>query len=73
MANPEKTQLISKPIGRNIRSDKSYGADDVVSIVKAIKDIKLGKSGFLYVTDSNGDIVYAPVNPVVTELRQNGF
>ena len=92
--DPKKIRLISKPIGRNIRTNRNYGADDVVSIVKAlkeplsdkyagvvlidmkldiiekaIKDIKLGKSGFLYIMDSNGDVVYAPVNPVVYRVR----
>lgn len=91
---PDTTHLISKPIGRNIRTRGSYGADDVVSIVRAIrdpdtgdvkgvvlidmmlsiidqtiKDIKLGKSGFLYIMDSNGDIVYAPTNPIVYRVN----
>ena len=94
MRYPEKTQLISKPSGRNIRAGQNVGADDVVSIVRAlrepasgaylgvvlidmkldvieraIKDIKFGKSGFLYVTDAAGDVVYAPVNKVVHRVR----
>ena len=88
-------QLISKPIGRNITTKQNYGADDVVSIVKAIKDpgsgkykgvvlidmkldiiektikdITLGKSGFLYVMDQNGDVVYAPVNPIIYRVKE---
>ena len=103
---PEAIQLISKPAGRNITTNLGYGADDVVSVVKAIKDpssgnyvgvvlidmkldiieraikdIKLGKNGFLYIIDSNSDVVYAPVNPIVyrvksewiTNSRSNSF
>lgn len=92
--DPDKTHLISKPTGRNIRTEENYSADDVVSIVKAIKDpytgqingavlidmkleiidktirdITLGKSGFLYIMDSDGNIVYTPVNPVVYRIK----
>ncbi len=34
-AAPRDVHLVSRPIGRNIRSTKAYGADEVVSIVKA--------------------------------------
>ena len=94
MMTPEKTHLISKPIGRNIRTSQNVSADDVVSVVRAlrdpvsgaymgvvlidmkldmieqaIKDIKFGKSGFLYVMDSMGEVVYTPVNEVVYRVR----
>ncbi len=94
VASPNEVQLISKPIGRNISTGSNYNADDIVSVVKAIKDpntgayagvvlidmkldtikkaiedIKLGKNGFLYVTDSWGNIVYAPVNPIVYRVK----
>ncbi|HYE84373.1 MAG TPA: sensor histidine kinase [Clostridia bacterium] len=90
----DSIQLLSKPIGRNITTKQNYGADDVVSIVKAvkdpvsgafkgvvlidmkldiiektIKDITLGKSGFLYVMDQYGDVVYAPVNPIIYRVK----
>ena len=94
MDAPERTQLISKPTGRNIRTRQNVSADDVVSVVRAlrdpasgaymgvvlidmkldvieqaIKDIKFGKSGFLYVMDAMGDVVYTPVNEVVYRVR----
>ena len=42
-------------------------------IQKAIQDITLGKNGFLYILDSNGDIVYAPVNPIVFRVKSEWF
>ncbi|HHW00483.1 MAG TPA: sensor histidine kinase [Clostridiaceae bacterium] len=38
-----------------------------------IKDIQLGKSGFVYIADSNGDVVYAPVNHVVPRIKRQWF
>lgn len=94
MASPKIMQLFSKPIGRNIKTNLNYGADEVVSITKAVSDpvtgkrlgvilidlkldkikelieaITLGKSGFLYIMDANGGIVYAPVNPIVYRVK----
>lgn len=37
MAEPEAYILISKPLGRNLRSNFNYGDDEIMSIVKAIK------------------------------------
>jgi two-component system sensor histidine kinase YesM len=93
-ADPDKIHLISKPIGRNIKTNENYSPDDVVSIVKAIKNpdtaqtegvvlidmkleivdnairnIKLGKSGFVYIMGSDGNIVFAPANPVVYRIN----
>lgn len=94
LASPKTMQLFSKPIGRNIKTNLNYSADDVVSITKAVIDpvtgkrlgvilidlkldkikevieaITLGKSGFLYIMDANGGIVYAPVNPIVYRVK----
>lgn len=94
MASPKTMQLFSKPIGRNIKTNLNYSADEVVSITKAVIDpvtgkhlgvilidlkldkikevieaITLGKSGFLYIMDANGGIVYAPVNPIVYRVK----
>jgi two-component system sensor histidine kinase YesM len=33
---PAEVKLIARPIGRNIRSTRRYGADEVVSVVKAV-------------------------------------
>lgn len=93
MADPEAYILISKPLGRNLTSNSNYGDDEIMSIVKAIKNpdsdgyggvmlldfrlsafdenirnITLGSEGFLYVTDTNGDIIYAPYNPVIYRI-----
>ncbi|GMQ60068.1 sensor histidine kinase [Vallitalea sediminicola] len=92
--SPNEIHLFSKPIGRNVRSIYDYySADNVISIVKAVKDSKenfkgvimidmklsvvediidnvvLGKSGFLYVADNKGDVVYAPVNKIVYRIH----
>jgi two-component system, sensor histidine kinase YesM len=93
VAAPREVHLVARPIGRNIRSTKAYGADEVVSIIKAVSfgvdekasgailiDMRLsaieelfstsiiGKGGFLYIADSEGEMVYAPVNKVVYRL-----
>lgn len=34
-----------------------------------IEDVKPGKTGFVYILDSNGEIVYAPVNKVVYRIK----
>jgi two-component system sensor histidine kinase YesM len=93
VAKPDELVLISKPIGRNIKSEYNYSADQVLSFVKAIKDpqtnevlgvilldmelsifqktiesVSLGKSGFVYITDSHGGIVYSPVNLIVYRI-----
>ena len=36
--NSGTVQLLSRPIGRNLRSSREYSADEVVSIVKAVVD-----------------------------------
>ncbi|WP_219996675.1 sensor histidine kinase [Paenibacillus sp. tmac-D7] len=91
---PDELHMISKPIGRNIKADHNYSADQVLSFVKAIKDpltgnmlgvvlidmklniiqqtiesVSLGKSGFIYMTDRQGGIVYSSVNPVVYRIK----
>jgi two-component system, sensor histidine kinase YesM len=94
VAASHEVHLVSRPIGRNIRSTKAFGADEVVSVVKAaapfgfegkaygaiLIDMRLsvieelfttsliGKGGFLYIADSEGEMVYAPVNRVVYRL-----
>ncbi|WP_378955931.1 cache domain-containing protein [Pelosinus sp. sgz500959] len=94
LASPQTMQLFSKPIGRNIKTNLNYSADEVVSITKAVVDpvtgkrlgvilidlkldkikevietVTLGKSGFLYLMDGNGGIVYAPVNSIVYRVK----
>jgi two-component system sensor histidine kinase YesM len=36
-------QLLPRPIGRNLRNNAEYSADDVVSIVKAVVDARTGR------------------------------
>ena len=96
--NPNKIQLFSKPIGRNVGNIFQYSAEDVVSISKAIIDdqsgkcigvilidvkldtikniienVKPAKTGFVYIVDSNGEIVYSPVNNVVYRIKEEWF
>lgn len=97
MEDPESYIFISKPLGRNLAPASSYSEDEIMCIVKAIKDpatgryggvllldfylsaldrnIKestLGSEGFLYVTDSVGNMIYAPYNDVVYRI-DNAF
>jgi two-component system sensor histidine kinase YesM len=90
---PGDVRLIPRPIGRNIRSTRSYGADEVISVVKAvtnaadnrvsgavlidmrlsaIKELftgaQLSRGGFLFIADSSGEMVYAPVNKVAYKI-----
>lgn len=94
--NPQGIQLLSKPIGRNVYTSLNYTADDIVSVVKAlrdpvsgevvgvllidmkletikeaIEDITLGKNGFIYVIGLQGEVVYAPVNPIVYRVKDD--
>jgi two-component system sensor histidine kinase YesM len=98
MESPDRIQLIGKPMGRNITSHFQFSADDVLSVVKAIKhpdsehfqgviliDLKLatiekviqgvqpGKSGFIYITDSEGEIIYAPDTPIAYRVNARWF
>ena len=57
--------------------DKSSGKcigviliDLKLDIIKSIiEDVKPGKTGFVYIVDSNDEIVYAPVNPIVYRIK----
>ena len=85
--------LIARPIGRNIRSYRVLSPNDIVSVVRAVKDpengstlgvicvdmltqgiearirsTRLGKTGYVFVRDGMGDIVYAPVNNTVYRI-----
>lgn len=94
VASPDETLLISNPIGRNVATSQTYSSNDVLSLVKALRDpdtrdvrgvilmdlrmdmfkrffekLQLGKSGFIYILDQAGEIVYAPVNPIVYRIQ----
>lgn len=36
---------------------------------KALNGVTFGKNGFLFIVDANGDVVYAPVNPIVHRVN----
>ncbi|WP_408011662.1 sensor histidine kinase [Pseudalkalibacillus sp. A8] len=94
--SPEKIQLISKPIGRNLKNISNYPVNNVLSLAKAVENpstkevigvilvdlkldfmknvieqIKLGKSGFVFIMDKEGKVVYSPVNPIVYRIHPN--
>ena len=43
------------------------------TVDRMIEDLVVGKNGFIYVEDSKGDMVYAPVNPVVYRIMPQDF
>lgn len=86
--------IVSRPIGRNIRSLLGFGSDDVVSLVKPVRDpmnlkqilgvilidlrlesiqdiladSSLIRDGYLYISDQNGELVFAPVNRTIYRI-----
>ncbi|WP_438348590.1 cache domain-containing sensor histidine kinase [Paenibacillus sp. FA6] len=38
-------------------------------IQKIIESVSLGKSGFIYIADQLGEVVYSPVNPIVYRIK----
>lgn len=94
VGSTQAVSIFSRPIGRNIRSQLGYGSDDVVSIVKPIRDpahfnrvagailidlrlesiqelladSSLGRDGYLYISDQNGELVFAPVNQTIYRI-----
>lgn len=94
VGSTKEITIISRPIGRNIRSQLGYGSDDVVSIVKPVRDpghfnrvagailidlrlesiqglladSSLGRDGYLYISDQNGELVFAPVNETIYRI-----
>ncbi|MEK8128127.1 sensor histidine kinase [Paenibacillus filicis] len=98
VSSHEPTLLISNPIGRNVNTTQTYSANDVLSLVHAVRDpstgealgvilmdvrmdmfkaifdnLKLGKSGFIYIQDNKGNMVYAPNNAIVYRIRNEWF
>ena len=92
--SPEKLQLISNPVGRNIKETSNYQVNNLLSVVKALKDpktnevtgvilidlkldfiqrviqsIRLGKSGFIFILNKDGNVVYSPVNSIVYRIN----
>jgi two-component system sensor histidine kinase YesM len=92
--SPEKLQLISNPVGRNIKETANYQVNNLLSVVKAIKDpltnevngvilidlkldfikkviqsIRLGKSGFIFILNKDGNVVYSPANSIIYRIN----
>ncbi|MEH7333912.1 sensor histidine kinase [Neobacillus drentensis] len=92
--SPDKLQLISNPVGRNIKESSNIQVNNLLSVVKAIKDpksnqvsgvilidlkldfikkviqsIRLGKSGFIFILNKEGNVVYSPVNSIVYRIN----
>ncbi|MGG3470249.1 sensor histidine kinase [Neobacillus pocheonensis] len=96
--SPEKLHLISNPVGRNIKESSNYQVNNLLSVVKAIKDpqsnevsgvilidlkldfikkviqsIKVGKSGFIFILNKDGNVVYSPINSIVYRINPEWF
>lgn len=71
IGSPENIQLISKPIGRNIANRFNYSADDVVSVVKAIRPVKGEKCSGIILIDLKLDIIKKVIEDIT--LGKNGF
>lgn len=92
--HPEKINILSSAVGRNIATNKEYSVDDVFCLSKAIKDphtgeivgvilldikhdiiqqsidsAKIGKEGYVFITDSEDSIVYAPARDTVYRVN----
>ncbi|ASK62298.1 histidine kinase [Virgibacillus phasianinus] len=39
------------------------------SIKEVIESVKIGKSGFIFIMDEDGNVVYSPVNPIVYRIH----
>ncbi|WP_341876221.1 sensor histidine kinase [Defluviitalea saccharophila] len=69
--NPDTMHLFSKPIGRNIQGTKNYSADDVVCVVKAVKDAKTDEIMGVILIDLKLDIITQIIEQV--QLGKKGF
>jgi two-component system, sensor histidine kinase YesM len=90
--------LTGGPVGRKIAEYKRISADEIVTIIKAVRDpsnddiigvvvidlrtkvledvlnnTKLGKSGFIYIIDSNGGNIFSPINYIIPRVRNQWF
>ena len=71
VASPKAMQLFSKPIGRNITTRLNYGADEVVSIAKAVIDPKTGQRLGVILIDLKLDKIKEVIEAIT--LGKNGF
>lgn len=71
LASPKTMQLFSKPIGRNIKINLNDGADEVVSITKAVIDPVTGKRLGVILIDLKLDKIKEVIEAVT--LGKNGF
>jgi two-component system, sensor histidine kinase YesM len=69
--HPDVVQLISRPVGRNIKSRFNYGADDVLSIVRAVKDPSSGQFKGVIIIDMKLSTVEKIISKIT--LGKSGF
>ena len=94
----DQLYILGRPVGRKLTEYKNISADELVTLVKAVKDpvndeisgvilidlhinvlekvlknIKLGKIGFIYILDSNGEVIYSPINYIVPRVKNQWF
>lgn len=69
--NPQFIKLLSKPIGRNIATSLNYTADDVVSVVRALKDPAKGNTIGVLLIDMKLDTIKKVTEDIT--LGKNGF
>ncbi|WP_455382497.1 cache domain-containing sensor histidine kinase [Salinispira pacifica] len=55
--HPETVQLYPKPIGRNLRNNLEYSAEEVVSVVKAVADPQTGRPHGVILIDMKMKVV----------------
>ncbi len=92
--SPDSMHLISNPIGRNIKKKSNFQMNNLLTLVKAIKNpatgqvigvvlmdlkldfiksiiesIKFGESGFVFIMNNQGEVVYSPVNSIVYRIH----
>ncbi|MED4229103.1 sensor histidine kinase [Neobacillus cucumis] len=70
-ASPKTFHLDSRPIGRNIKTTKNYGADEVLSLTKAVTDEKTGKVLGVILIDWKLDAIKSEIEHM--GFGSNGF
>ncbi len=81
--------VISSSIGRNLQDWRNYSSDSYVSVAQGIYrkesgdligvvqglvgDITLGQTGFVFIMDSKGNVLYTPENKVVYRINPAWF
>ncbi|HUX39497.1 MAG TPA: sensor histidine kinase [Rectinemataceae bacterium] len=69
--HPSQVRLIARPFGRNVRSTMGYGADEVVSVIKAISNPRGGPILGVVLIDMKLSVIEEVFGG--TALGKNGF